>query len=93
MNLSEMRTLVRRDLHDEDSNNYRWSNDELDRLRSGLGEFIKQHFGLYAGNEALLQACSDRGSLLRPIPEEACAVILRALWKDLQATHRLRIVK
>jgi len=26
-----MRTLVRRDLHDEDANNYRWSNDELDR--------------------------------------------------------------
>ena len=31
MNLSEMRTIVRRDLHDEDANNYRWSNDELDR--------------------------------------------------------------
>lgn len=31
MNLSEMRTLVRRELHDEDSGNYRWSNDELDR--------------------------------------------------------------
>ncbi len=31
MNLSEMRTIVRRDLHDEDSGNYRWSDDELDR--------------------------------------------------------------
>ena len=31
MNLTEMRTTVRRDLHDEDSNNYRWTNDELDR--------------------------------------------------------------
>ncbi len=31
MTLSEMRTIVRRDLHDEDSNNYRWTNDELDR--------------------------------------------------------------
>jgi len=31
MNLSEMRTIVRRDLHDEDSDNYRWTNDELDR--------------------------------------------------------------
>ncbi|MBM4432387.1 MAG: hypothetical protein FJ025_00085 [Chloroflexi bacterium] len=31
MNLSEMRTIIRRDLRDEDSNNYRWSNDELDR--------------------------------------------------------------
>ncbi|MGD0766371.1 MAG: hypothetical protein ABR978_08745 [Dehalococcoidia bacterium] len=31
MNLSEMRALVRRDLHDEDPANYRWSDDELDR--------------------------------------------------------------
>jgi len=31
MTLSEMRTIVRRDLHDEDANNYRWTNDELDR--------------------------------------------------------------
>lgn len=31
MNLTEMRTVVRRDLRDEDSENYRWSNDELDR--------------------------------------------------------------
>ena len=31
MNLAEMRTRVRRDLHDEDPNSYRWSDDELDR--------------------------------------------------------------
>jgi hypothetical protein len=31
MNLGDMRTIVRRDLHDEDAENYRWTNDELDR--------------------------------------------------------------
>ncbi|MBI4188626.1 MAG: hypothetical protein HY529_05415 [Chloroflexi bacterium] len=31
MNLADMRTIVRRDLHDEDSSNYRWSNNEIDR--------------------------------------------------------------
>jgi hypothetical protein len=31
MNLSAMRVLVRRDLHDEDAASYRWSDDELDR--------------------------------------------------------------
>jgi len=31
MNLAEMRTTVRRDLHDEDDTNYRWTDDELDR--------------------------------------------------------------
>ncbi len=31
MNLTEMRTIVRRDLHDEDDTNYRWTDEELDR--------------------------------------------------------------
>ena len=31
MNLSDMRAILRRDLHDEDAGNYRWSDDELDR--------------------------------------------------------------
>ena len=31
MDLSQMRTRVRRDLHDEDAQSYRWSDDELDR--------------------------------------------------------------
>ena len=31
MDLSEMRTRVRRDLHDEDPANQRWTDDELDR--------------------------------------------------------------
>jgi len=31
VNLSEMRTRVRRDLHDEDAGSYRWTDSELDR--------------------------------------------------------------
>ncbi len=31
MNLADMRTIVRRDLHDEDTASYRWTNDELER--------------------------------------------------------------
>ena len=31
MNLSDMRAIVRRDLHDEDAGNYRWTDNELDR--------------------------------------------------------------
>ena len=66
---------------------------ELDHLRSGLGEYIKQNFGLYTGNTDLLQSCAQEGSLVQPLADEACAVILRALWRDLQNTHRLRIIK
>ena len=40
MNLSDMRTLVRRDLHDEDAEDYRWTNDELDRhITQAASEF------------------------------------------------------
>ena len=31
MNLNDMRAIVRRDLHDEDADAYRWTNDELNR--------------------------------------------------------------
>jgi len=31
MNLAEMRAIVRRDLHDEDDTNYRWTDEELNR--------------------------------------------------------------
>jgi hypothetical protein len=67
--------------------------DELDHLRAGLGDYIKQNFGLHNGNEALLQSCARSGGLNQPLADEACAVILRELWKDLRTTHKLRIVK
>lgn len=31
MNLTEFRTLIRKDLHDEDAADYRWTDEELDR--------------------------------------------------------------
>jgi len=31
MNLTDMRAIVRRDLHDEDSDNYRWTDNEVNR--------------------------------------------------------------
>ena len=40
MNLVDMRAIVRRDLHDEDANNYRWTNDELDRH---IGHAVKDY--------------------------------------------------
>jgi len=40
MNLPDMRTIVRRDLHDEDTVNYRWTDDEINRhILHALKEF------------------------------------------------------
>ena len=66
---------------------------ELDHLRTGLSEYIKQKFGLYAGNAPLMKSCADFGKRKNPLVDEACSIILRALWKDLQKTHKLRVVK
>ena len=42
MNLADMRLLVRRDLHDEDVNNYRWTDDELNRhIAHALKDFSR----------------------------------------------------
>ena len=43
MNLTDMRTTVRRDLHDEDSNNYRWTDDELDRHIAHAVKELSEH--------------------------------------------------
>lgn len=40
MNLASMRTLVRRDLKDEDASAYRWTNDEIDRA---IDKAIRQY--------------------------------------------------
>lgn len=67
--------------------------DELNHLKTGLGEYIKQKFGLYANNPKLIESCAKHGNLKKPIPDEVCAVILRALWNDLRSTHKLRVIK
>jgi len=67
--------------------------DEVNHLNTGISEYIKQHFGLYNGNEKLLQSCAEIGQLKQPLVDEACAIILRALWEDLRKTHKLRVIK
>jgi hypothetical protein len=67
--------------------------DELDHLHTGLGEYIKQNFGLYMDNEPLMASCADMRHVNKMLPDEACTVILRALWQDLRDTHKLRLVK
>lgn len=67
--------------------------EELDHLHTGLGEYIKQKFGLYLDNDPLITSCASLSNLDRPLPDEACAVILKALWQDLRETHKLRIIK
>jgi hypothetical protein len=43
MNLTDMRALVRRDLHDEESGNYRWTDDELNRHIARAVKELSEH--------------------------------------------------
>ena len=64
--------------------------NNLIRLHFGLGGAIRNRFGLWQGNEALLADCaaaSGRGgdySWLFMHPDEASSVILKAAWRRLQ---------
>jgi len=58
MDLATMRTTVRRDLHDEDSSNYRWTDDELDRHIDHAVSDVSRAVPL-EGIEALLIANDD----------------------------------
>jgi len=57
MNLAEMIALVRRDLHDEDSNNYQWSDDELTRHINRSVNELSERVPLLA--KATLSTTSD----------------------------------
>ena len=43
MNLTDMRAIVRRELHDEDSGNYRWTDDEINRHIARAVKELSEH--------------------------------------------------
>lgn len=66
---------------------------ELPSLNRTLGEHIINYYGIGAGNPELVE--SLRWTARRALTDEtdAAAVLIRALWKRLRASHTLRRVK
>jgi hypothetical protein len=69
------------------------SQNELPNLHLSLGGYIMNNFGLLSGNPKLLESCRLESDDAIQHEEEAVAIIIKALWKKLQQTHRLRVVK
>ncbi|MEJ2165412.1 MAG: putative molybdenum carrier protein [Desulfobacterales bacterium] len=67
--------------------------DELPRLHLTIGGYIMNKFGLLSGNMKLMQSCRLETDGKVQNEEDAAAVIIRTLWKNLQQTHKLRVVK
>jgi hypothetical protein len=71
------------------------STDEGDLidLHFSLGSYIRNEFGLWSGNEDLLNDCRQMSGITFMHPDDAAAFIIGELWERLSKTHRLRVVK
>ena len=67
--------------------------DELMNLNTFLGRYILDKFGLWSGNEALVESCLAFADYPLQNEDVAAAVIIKELWHQLRRTHRLRIIK
>ena len=69
------------------------SEEELIKLNANLGRHIMDKFGLWSGNEKLVESCLDLADYPLHNEDDAAAVIVRELWLKLRQTHKLRIVR
>ena len=69
------------------------SQNELSSLNLSVGGYIMNNFGLLSGNRDLIESCRLEAEGRLKHEEDAVPVIINALWKKLQQTHRLRIIK
>ena len=67
--------------------------DDLINLHPILGRYILDKFGLWSGNEELVESCLAIADYPLQNEDDAAAVIIRELWHQLRQTHRLRIIK
>jgi hypothetical protein len=66
---------------------------EMEALYPRLEKYIRVNFGLMSGNEDLMRSCMVELNIKNPDDRDAVEVILKAFWKKLRDTHRLKIVK
>ncbi len=69
------------------------SHAELPNLQLTLGGYILNNFGLLSGNRELVRSCRKKAKTILQHDEDAVGIIIDALWKKLQQTHKLRVVK
>lgn len=66
------------------------SAEEIVDLNATLGNYIRNSFGLWTGNDHLMWSCSKEAGRKVVAVEEASALILARLALDLEKTHKLR---
>jgi hypothetical protein len=66
---------------------------ELSTLHANLGEYIRNEFELWHDNKDLLTSCCFFVKRDDIHVDAAFSIIIRELWKRLQETHKLKIIK
>lgn len=66
------------------------SADEIGELNFTLGNYIRNSFGLWSGNDSLLWSCAKEAGRRIVREDDASAVILAGLALALEKTHKLR---
>ena len=68
------------------------SADEIGDLNQTLGNYVRNAFGLWSGNEHLMWSCTREAGRRIVQEEDASAVILGRLALELEKSHKLRPV-
>ena len=79
-------------MSEEDKQTFRGTKkDELAKFNFGLGVYIRNKFGLFDGNDALMKACAltQHGETYNIFygdnPDGAAGVIIEAVWNELKS--------
>ena len=79
-------------MSEEEKRTLRGTNkEELAKFYFGMGVYIRNKFGLFDGNDALMKACalSQHGEVYNIFygddPDSAAGVIIEAVWKELKS--------
>jgi hypothetical protein len=65
---------------------------ELDVLNHSLGNYIRNKFDLWAGNDKLRWSCAREAGRKIQHPDQASSVIISRLALELEKTHKLRTI-
>jgi hypothetical protein len=66
---------------------------ELSTLYTTIGEYVREEFGLWTGNEDLMTSCCFLVKRDKVSENEASSIIIKELWKKVKETYKLRIVR
>jgi hypothetical protein len=67
--------------------------EDLTDFHFSLGHHIRNEFGLWSGNEALLESCRITAGKQDLHVDDASSVIIKALWVRLKKEDRLNIIE